>query len=397
MQTFAVIIGNNPVKLWGLSAEARLRRQLANLDIEIINPSGEQTNTTEIKLLLINANFLFELRTLRALTHHENAILRHPDAAEPAAALVNTADIVAASEAFTDAGSVMSAQLHSLEPAELETYDDHLRRAEPPLLKLIHVEQQAQLEALLYGNTYKGVTDFVTKWWWPKPAKYLVGVAARAGITPNQVTITGLLLVIAATILFAKGAFLSGLVCGWIMTLLDTVDGKLARVTVQSSRIGHVLDHGMDIIHPPFWYCYWGVAVATNGMIAGHRLFDWCALIVVAYVGGRIVEGLFHALGSCSLFAWRPLDAYFRLFTARRNPCLVILTALTLIGHAELGFIGVAFWTALSTVLMTFRLLYAAMVRVQHGPLSSWLSENNAAERYPQAFLTFSGTRQAYD
>ena len=59
---------------------------------------------------------------------------------------------------------------------------------------------------------------------WPRPARRVVGWCANSGITPNMVTITGLLLVLAATWLFAHGAFASGLVCGWIMTLLDTVD-----------------------------------------------------------------------------------------------------------------------------------------------------------------------------
>jgi phosphatidylglycerophosphate synthase len=47
------------------------------------------------------------------------------------------------------------------------------------------------------------------------------------------------------------------------MTLLDTVDGKLARVTVASSKFGHVLDHGVDIVHPPFWYLAWGLGLGA--------------------------------------------------------------------------------------------------------------------------------------
>jgi phosphatidylglycerophosphate synthase len=38
------------------------------------------------------------------------------------------------------------------------------------------------------------------------------------------------------------------------MSVLDSVDGKLARLTFESTPQGDVLDHGMDIVHPPFWY-----------------------------------------------------------------------------------------------------------------------------------------------
>ena len=72
--------------------------------------------------------------------------------------------------------------------------------------------------------------------------------------SPNQVTFAGLLLTIAAFYLFWTGQFGWGLVAAWIMTFLDTVDGKLARVTLTSSKIGNVFDHGIDLIHPPFWW-----------------------------------------------------------------------------------------------------------------------------------------------
>ena len=48
------------------------------------------------------------------------------------------------------------------------------------------------------------------------------------------------------------------------MTFLDTVDGKLARVTLTSSRFGNWLDHGNDIIHPPLWWL-----CLANGLALG--------------------------------------------------------------------------------------------------------------------------------
>ena len=123
-------------------------------------------------------------------------------------------------------------------------------------------------------------------------ARVIVGYCARNGISPNAVTLTGLVLVIAACVLFWNGWYLSGLACGWVMTLLDTVDGKLARVTVQSSRVGHVLDHGMDIIHPPFWYVFWGLSLDAGTAFFGVSVQAACWWVVAGYVGGRIVEGL---------------------------------------------------------------------------------------------------------
>ena len=83
-------------------------------------------------------------------------------------------------------------------------------------------------------------------------------------MTPNQVTAASLVLVVVAGVLFARGEFAWGLVAGWIMTFLDTVDGKLARVTITSTKLGNVFDHGIDLIHPPFWYFAWGMGLALS-------------------------------------------------------------------------------------------------------------------------------------
>ncbi len=223
---------------------------------------------------------------------------------------------------------------------------------------------------MLYGNAYKGVTDLVTKWWWPRPARVVVGWCANAGISPNMVTLLGVLLAVAATVAFASGYFVAGLACGWIMTLLDTVDGKLARVTVNSSRIGHVLDHGMDIIHPPFWYVYWIFGLELESTLGGYTSTELGVAIVAGYIAGRLLEALFHALGECSMFAWRPFDAWFRLITARRNPCLIILTVLTLAGKPDAAVLGVALWTILTQrcIMARFGLVYAAFIRLRGAP-----------------------------
>jgi phosphatidylglycerophosphate synthase len=54
------------------------------------------------------------------------------------------------------------------------------------------------------------------------------------------------------------GGILSAFFCHIYDCSLDTVDGKLARVTVTSGRFGHCFDHIIDLIHPPVWYILWG-------------------------------------------------------------------------------------------------------------------------------------------
>lgn len=395
MARVAHIVGEGGERLWGLAPRTRLERLLraAGVD-ESCSELGALAATDEV--LLLDAAYLFEVRTLGGLLAVPGHALFAPGEARPAAAFVDASQAMAVLAAMRQ-GAELPAGIGRLEPDALESYDRNLRKAEPPLLERVTAANRAALESRLYGNAYKGITDLVTKWLWPRPARVVVGWCARLGITPNMVTVGGLLLVIAASLLFQHGHYASGLTCGWIMTLLDTVDGKLARVTIQSSRFGHWLDHGMDIVHPPIWYVLWGAGLAAGTRPLGLDLATLDLLVVSGYVAGRAIEAAFHALGHCGLFAWRPFDAYFRLVTARRNPCLIILTVLLPLAGPAAAIAGVALWTILTSAVLLLRLCYALLVRLRSGPLDSWLKDPaRAAREHARAYRTFAGTRGAY-
>jgi len=183
-------------------------------------------------------------------------------------------------------------------------------------------------------------------------------------------------LVIVAGVLFARGEFGWGLLAGWVMTFLDTVDGKLARVTVTSTRLGNIFDHGIDLVHPPLWYLAWGIGLAPLAAVAGVPLLLLYVAIFGGYVGGRFCEGAFQRwMAPFSIFTWRPFDSWFRLIVARRNPNMLLLPASLAIGRPDLGLLAVAAWTALSTAILLLRVLVAARARRKHGTLGSWLTE----------------------
>jgi phosphatidylglycerophosphate synthase len=389
MTVAARIVGESQVRLWGLTAAERLRRQLRSAGVEIA-PAAD-------RVLLIRADYLFETRTISSLLAQPGTVLRCTRDGGRAAALVASADADTVSAALFDASSPLPPQMREISPAELASFDVKLRRAEPPLLEPVTESHRATLENQLYGNAYKGITDLVTKWMWPKPAKRIVRWCAARGVTPNAVTAASFVLTCAAAWLFVHGHFASGLAAGWIMTLLDTVDGKLARVTVQSSRFGHYFDHGIDLLHPPFWYLCWGEAIAEFDLLGVLAEAEIYALIVAGYVGGRVIEGAFHLFAECSVFSWRPFDAWFRLITARRNPCLILLTAALVAGRPDWGLFAVALWTGLTTLVLLVRLLQAGVLRAMRGQrLRSWMSEPDAAARHALSYRTFSSTLGAY-
>jgi phosphatidylglycerophosphate synthase len=397
MALCVLLLNDSPVKLWELSSKERLHRQTREMGgVEWVDKISSLPE--EGMVLLLDGNYLFEIRTFKKLMERPDSILHCSSNGRPAAAYVSAHYAKEAAAYMSSLDSrTLPAAAERLEISDLPAFDQKLRFARPPLLEHINGERQEELENILYGNSYRGITDLVTKFVWPKPARHVVHYCARIGATPNMVTSIGFVLMLAACYLFYNGYYLTGLLAGWIMTFLDTVDGKLARVTIQSTRFGDLYDHGIDLFHPPFWYVYWGLSLAGMQAVLGFDLNQLCWIVVIAYVAGRMIEGVFPFLGGPNVWTWKPFDAWFRLIVSRRNPCVIILTISVLIGRPDWGFIGVVAWMVISTVILFVRLLQGVLARLTHGPLTSWLSVDNIADGpHALSFRVFGGTRGAY-
>ncbi|MEE4464832.1 CDP-alcohol phosphatidyltransferase family protein, partial [Azotobacter chroococcum] len=249
-----------------------------------------------------------------------------------------------------------------------------LRKFDPPWVIRITGGEREQLEKSLFNGAYKGVTDFVTRCVWPVPARWVTGWCVRLGLSPNHVTTASYVLAILAGYWFWQGQYGLGLIAGWIMTFLDTVDGKLARVTVTSTRFGNIFDHALDLVHPPIWYIAWGMGLgAAWGFDMPLNAVLWA--IFIGYVAGRLCEGAFKFAAPFSLFLWRPFDSLNRLVTARRNPNLLLLTLAWGLGADDVGLLLVALWTVLSTLVLGARVVWALLLRRRGADLQPWLSQ----------------------
>ncbi|GJL49933.1 MAG: hypothetical protein NPIRA01_11600 [Nitrospirales bacterium] len=356
-----------------------------------------QTLPANSSVLILRGDFLYDDRIIKRLAKEEQTILQVSikQTLIPVAAVVPTQFARQAEMLLMEQTSAR--EIPDVQTVELQDwasgFQEQLRKFDPPYVLPITSDRQQDFEEHLYSGSYKGVTDLITKWAWPIPAKWAARLCVKAGIAPNAVTTLSLLLTIIAGICFIKGQFGIGLLAGWLMTFLDTVDGKLARVTVTSSKLGHVLDHGLDIIHPPLWYIAWGLGLAAftppTAWLTLHTIFG---IILLGYIVGRLCEGLFQlCLGQFGLFCWRPLDSFNRLITARRNPNLILLTGSLCIGRPDLGLLAVTAWTVLSTVILLLRLGFAFSVRMISGsPLRPWLAEiGTIVDRKSLAAKTF--------
>ncbi len=358
------VVGSSSLRIFGLPSEERLRRQMARAGVGADPQSAAQ-------VVLLRADWVFDDALVRALANP----------GEDVALLADGGDCVALRVAATRADEARAALLDRRAPSGVQVvgtadltdgYNRTLRKREPPYLLPLDAASLPAIERRVFGAVYKGVTDLVTLYFWPVPALVVTRWCARAGITPNQVTSASLLLVLVAQYLFWTGHYATGLLAAWLMTFLDTVDGKLARVSLRSTKFGNFFDHSIDLIHPPFWWWAWIVGLPAVGLpLADATLV--LTVIVAGYLVQRLEEGLFNVIFGIGMYVWQPFDSRFRLITSRRNPNLLLLTASVLVGRPDLGIIAVAVWTVVSILVHTVRMIQAGILRCR-GPLRSWLA-----------------------
>lgn len=364
------LIGAEGPRLFARTALERTRRLFPGLDIAdasaLMPASG--------RVLLLRADHILDDALVGPLAAACDLALAASNTSG-VAAIVIEATRAAEGRALLDGtpDDCARAGLAVVAPRNLAgTYRAKLRNRVPPFALSTRAMAPREIERVMYDATYKGITDVVTKYVWPTPAFFVTRWCAAAGVTPNAVTVVSFLCVLAATALFATGFHLAGLLAAWAMCFLDTVDGKLARVTLTASKLGDVLDHGTDLLHPPFWWYAWYVGLGP--MAASH--LDIAVWIVIAgYVLGRAQEGLFLATFRFEMFGWRPLDALSRLITARRNPNLVLLSIATLAGRPDVGLVAVAAWTLLCLAFHSVRIAQAFAARASGRAVTPYLAD----------------------
>ena len=259
------------------------------------------------------------------------------------------------------------------ETAELS--NGALRKRERPFVMPLDPNDPEPVERAAYDAAYKGVTDALTLYLWRKPAFYLTRWAARAGLSPNFITLIGAILCLLAFWLFWRGDYWLGLASGFGFMVLDTVDGKLARCTGASSKWGNVFDHGIDLVHPPFWWWAWEHGLAAYGRPLEPFYATMVLWVIVGgYVAQRAIEGLsIKRFNGMEIHVWQRLDSRFRLITARRNPNMVILVAALLFRRPDSGLVLVAWWTLISLIFHAVRLAQMTERQARGQKLTSWL------------------------
>lgn len=361
----------------------KLRRKLG---IQIVRREGNLTervgraldDAAGEALMLLSGEVLCDGRLYLELTRRQGGLVVADGAAGERAAMLrlepgDRSRLPAQAASFGElADRLVAAGLPQLHQEEFDGFIRKLRRTLPFYLHVVRKNSKArELQRFLFWSNYKGSTDFFTAYVYPPLVWLLVRPLAAMRVHPNLVTIVSILMTFAAIPFFARGDFAIGLLLAYGMSVLDSVDGKLARLTFTDSRLGNALDHGLDLIHPPMWYVAWAWGLSGGDIRHPLMLLAWISTAL--YVFDRLVLKVYPTLFQRGLHTHSRLDTMARTFISRRNINLPIFTlgvlADWLLGGravATAAFQFVVFWQAVTLVFHAWRTAWIVLIQKAH-------------------------------
>jgi phosphatidylglycerophosphate synthase len=179
---------------------------------------------------------------------------------------------------------------------------------------------------------------------------FIISQICKTSITPNQLTILTNVVAWGATILLASGRLGWGLALALVVGVLDGLDGKQARVKVETTK-GGKLEHWFDAFFEISWWVALAYYFHNSRQLPG--AFGYLALLLVAQGFDAILKVGVQSVTGRSIKELGPLERLVHLIGGRRNVFVWLLTIGFLLGASAKAFIVVV-WLAVATAALHF-------------------------------------------
>jgi phosphatidylglycerophosphate synthase len=191
----------------------------------------------------------------------------------------------------------------------------------------------------------------------------IISLLCKTRITPNQITIGGFVIGCSATAAFALGRVGLGIIAALIFGIVDGLDGKQARVKIETTERGEWEHHLDDLIEYSWWtaiaFQLWRSGLFPNvfyffTLLIGSHLLDHFARRRTKMAKGRLLDDV------------APFDRAFRLIAARRNVYVWILVCGFLLGDFPKSFAVICGWAAFSAAVHLVRSIWLCNTQGPH-------------------------------
>jgi phosphatidylglycerophosphate synthase len=208
---------------------------------------------------------------------------------------------------------------------------------------------------VLLDSIQKGPPD-IPAWVHAPIETFLVSLLCKTPITPNQLTLFCNVVAWTVTILLVTGHLAWGFGLALIVGVLDGLDGKLARLKLETSKAGK-LEHLFDALFENSWW----IALAWHLSVSGklHDAFSYLALLIGAEVLNALARASIVRYYGKSISELGTFDRIFRLVGGRRNIYVWILALGLILGTVAGAFKLIAWWEAVTAAVHLTRVASA--------------------------------------
>jgi len=260
-------------------------------------------------------------------------------------------DAILVEEIISD---TMAGNIAPVDAAIQQAYIGSMRRSvRPVFFPAPSLERRPLAERWLRDATQKGVLDFPALVHAPIE-KWLVSHLCRTSITPNQITFGTGVLGLGVTLLYAGGYLWAGVLLALIIGVLDGIDGKLARLKAQTTKVGK-REHDLDYLVETSWWAALAYHFHATGQIR-YAYLIFCAFFVFDRLE-RLAKKAVQRRIARNLDDFAPFDRFVRLLAGRRNVYTWLVTFFVIIGAPGTGYVWLCSWGIASALIHIFRAL----------------------------------------
>jgi phosphatidylglycerophosphate synthase len=246
-------------------------------------------------------------------------------------------------------------EIDTVDAAKVDDYIVSMRRHVRPLcFSAARAQEHRLAERIILDAAQNGTLD------WPAyihaPIETaIISLLCKTRITPNQITIGGFVIGCSATAAFALGRVGLGVIAALIFGIVDGLDGKQARVKIETTERGK-WEHYLDYFIENSWWAAIAFQLWRSGqfpnafyffaLIVGSRLLHEFAKRPVTMAKGRLLDDV------------APFDRAFRLIAARRNVYVWILACGFLLNAFPQSYAVICGWAVVSAAVHLMRSIW---------------------------------------
>ena len=246
-------------------------------------------------------------------------------------------------------------EIDIVDAAEEDDYIVNMRRRVRPLCFSAPPERNRRVaERVILDSAQNGTLDLPAYIHGPIETA-IISLLCKTRITPNQITIGGFVIGCSATAAFALGRVGLGILAALIFGIVDGLDGKQARVKIETTERGK-WEHHLDYFIENSWWA----AIAFDLWRSGQ--FPNAFYFLVLLVGSRLLHEFAKRRATMAqgrlLDDVAPFDRAFRLIAARRNVYVWILACGFLLDAFPQSYAVICGWAAFSAAVHLVRSIW---------------------------------------